>query len=981
MAKRRKKDELGFARGDGDVGAMRSNAGNLAGAVGQGASADYQKYEQQRSNSRPTQNNNPKQKQPEKKKKGLFDSLIAKLPGAQEVKKVGGELAKSTVVGEKQFMTPIARRLPGGTADLTANEEATNRATKDSKFIKDLQKSGKIKKASAVKIQKNIAKDTSEVSKDTGSILKAMPSKKQVALGAASTAADIATAGTFSKVKGAATIGKGAKASLGLKTAKSLEPVLKETTKKRVIAGTAGYGAANATAAGLNAAAGGGSKQQIRDNAAAGLILPIGLKYGGGAVVKGASKTLEKTGLKTSKGVDELVKREKTRSLLDMARVGYEEPKVAAMQVDPSHAKEAAITEGIEKNKRAVDTIKSHMDEHYRPASDHPDEAIAHEHLTKNTEKALEDYQARTEKVFGSKNVVAGDDAKYSVPGMKADKSVPYHEPSSQFAKGYYKHLLADPETTEKSVLITAGGTGAGKTSALKKKFNEEGIDPNDYAAIVDTNLTNIKSAKSRIEPALATGRPVTVSFVYRDPLEAYHGGVIPRAQKEGRAITADTHANTHASSIDTIKQLAAEYKDHPNVSIEIIDNSRGANNSKRVMLDFLHDKSYTKNELEAKIHTLLDDHLKEGKITNEQHAIFKGKPAAESRATAAQADGVGKTGSNLQTVERPASGENVRQPKQPSETRQQTTSGRGRVEAPAKTLTPSQTAHMEPVNGYTHSEHLVTDYADMLKGIEDTAQGGQKIRNADGSYIRTSEHSRFYRDYFKEYKRAPSKAAFREEALRQLKGGTAEAGAGEDYAKLVARENQAIPTPKIDDLPPNTVGETSKSKLGTGVEQKAIQAKLVKDLGDLPEYSKVNMKEQAEHASNLLASDEQKANRIALGQEAPPAHILPESVFTAVENKALKDGNIELIRELAKSTRVGEATAMGQRIRALAERNPESPVGAIKVLAEARIKAAEKKLGKPVAKVVSQTTREIKSAVPKITRQDWDSFVESIKC
>lgn len=202
-------------------------------------------------------------------------------------------------------------------------------------------------------------------------------------------------------------------------------------------------------------------------------------------------------------------------------------------------------------------------------------------------------------------------------------------------------------------------------------------------------------------------------------------------------------------------------------------------------------------------------------------------------------------------------------------------------------------------------------------------------------------------------------------------------------HAAIDAQPETPTPTvsPTTPALKPIGEGATKTSKLGSSVEQKAIDKKLTEKLGDLPEYSSVSMKEQAAHATELLASDEAKAVRIARGLEAPPSHILPESIYTAVENKALSDGNVELLRQLAQSTRVGEATAMGQRIRALAERDPDSAVTHIRQIAEARQAALEKRTKTSVAKSVQKTAAEIKSNIKQPTKTDWTMFVEELKC
>lgn len=194
-----------------------------------------------------------------------------------------------------------------------------------------------------------------------------------------------------------------------------------------------------------------------------------------------------------------------------------------------------------------------------------------------------------------------------------------------------------------------------------------------------------------------------------------------------------------------------------------------------------------------------------------------------------------------------------------------------------------------------------------------------------------------------------------------------------------ITQTQQPIPQPTV--LKPVGEGDLKTSKLASGVEQKAIENKLTKGIGDLPEYRQVNMKDQARLASELLAKEPDKALEIALGQSDPPNGILPESVFVAVENKANIEGNISLLRQLATSTRTTEATAMGQRIRALAERDPDSAVGAIKNVADARANAIEKKVGKTVDKHIKETTDKIKKEISKPKKHDWGAFIQSIKC
>lgn len=179
--------------------------------------------------------------------------------------------------------------------------------------------------------------------------------------------------------------------------------------------------------------------------------------------------------------------------------------------------------------------------------------------------------------------------------------------------------------------------------------------------------------------------------------------------------------------------------------------------------------------------------------------------------------------------------------------------------------------------------------------------------------------------------------------------------------------------------------GKTQVRGLAKGVEAKAIENKLTDTFGALPEYQAVNMKEQSTKAQDLLTTDPERAKRIAMGEELAPEGMLPESLFVAVENKAVKEADVETLRRLATSSGLTtEATTMGQRLRTLAERDPESPVSAINEVVKAREQAGQRKLKtKETKKLVKSEVSSIKEHIKKVapTKEDWGSFIRSIQC
>lgn len=189
-------------------------------------------------------------------------------------------------------------------------------------------------------------------------------------------------------------------------------------------------------------------------------------------------------------------------------------------------------------------------------------------------------------------------------------------------------------------------------------------------------------------------------------------------------------------------------------------------------------------------------------------------------------------------------------------------------------------------------------------------------------------------------------------------------------------------PTRRAGTLKPiEGTGETKIRGLSEGVEAKAIENKLTENFGDLPEYKTVSMKDQAEKASTLLAKDPEGARAIAMGDKAVPKGMIPEAVYIAVENDAIARGDAQMLKELANSRLTGEATTMGQRIRTLGERDPESPTDAIRAVQEAREKASRSKVAEETQKAQESIRRATADRVSGKTKISWNDFISAITC
>jgi hypothetical protein len=276
----------------------------------------------------------------------------------------------------------------------------------------------------------------------------------------------------------------------------------------------------------------------------------------------------------------------------------------------------------------------------------HPQTKKAIDYLTNNFDKAYSDYKAKVLKDFGTEKVAAGDAAKYTVPGFEDNiaNSTYFHEPTSLLAKYHLKQLLADPTTKDLPVIITAGGTGAGKTYGLTTLNSNLG---KDYAAVIDTNLATISSVEKRIKQIKDSGRKIEINFVYRDPVDAFVNGVLPRAVEEKRAVTTSVHTDMHVDALRTLARTMNKYKNDPDVEIRVIKND-GVN--KPVLIDAeavykLNQTRYNKNVLKGELNEKLEQAYKNGDITEE---IYKA-----SKIRLGNTSGQNNTGNDRRNVQR----------------------------------------------------------------------------------------------------------------------------------------------------------------------------------------------------------------------------------------------------------------------------------------------------------------------------------------
>lgn len=204
----------------------------------------------------------------------------------------------------------------------------------------------------------------------------------------------------------------------------------------------------------------------------------------------------------------------------------------------------------------------------------------------------------------------------------RADRtlSAAVHEPASALVKEMYARKLAEAPGPGESavVLFSAGGTGAGKTTALMcAGIGQTGELPQ---IIYDTNMNSLPSAALKIEQALSAGKSVRVVYVYRSPVEALTRGALPRAMRMGRTTPVEEHAKTHAGAGEVIQKLATQYADDPRIRFDLFDNSGPRGSARRLTLPELAQKRY--NVSVEELRHALQTEFEAGRISE---AVYRG--------------------------------------------------------------------------------------------------------------------------------------------------------------------------------------------------------------------------------------------------------------------------------------------------------------------------------------------------------------------
>jgi hypothetical protein len=139
------------------------------------------------------------------------------------------------------------------------------------------------------------------------------------------------------------------------------------------------------------------------------------------------------------------------------------------------------------------------------------------------------------------------------------------HQMTRWVRDAVFVRALADPSIN--LIVFTGGGSGSGKSTAFASS------PPDPSIAVYDTTLSMYDGAKQEIDKALRAGKDVLVKYLYRDPVEAYEDGVLPRAMGlgQGRTVSVTSQVRTHLGAQDAAVRLAGEYAGNEHVCIEML--------------------------------------------------------------------------------------------------------------------------------------------------------------------------------------------------------------------------------------------------------------------------------------------------------------------------------------------------------------------------------------------------------------------------
>lgn len=192
---------------------------------------------------------------------------------------------------------------------------------------------------------------------------------------------------------------------------------------------------------------------------------------------------------------------------------------------------------------------------------------------------------------------------------------------ASASSKIAYEALLdrleKEPASATPELMLTAGGTGSGK-STVTKNIARHGVLTYD-----STLAGSLDGAVRLVEKALATGRSVEVAYVYREPVDAFQA-TLRRAREEGagRVVDLDTHVGTHTNAPKNVTALIEKYSGDPRVTFNFSE--MGPDGVKPGNAAILQKGVY--DGLRERLADVLEQERKDGRISADIYHAIRGR-------------------------------------------------------------------------------------------------------------------------------------------------------------------------------------------------------------------------------------------------------------------------------------------------------------------------------------------------------------------
>lgn len=199
------------------------------------------------------------------------------------------------------------------------------------------------------------------------------------------------------------------------------------------------------------------------------------------------------------------------------------------------------------------------------------------------------------------------------------------------------------------------------------------------------------------------------------------------------------------------------------------------------------------------------------------------------------------------------------------------------------------------------------------------------------------------------------------------------------------------VETPKIE-KPETKPAETPKQKVPQKPAKAAsdINTRLAKSgfkqltTEELAGYTPITKEKSIRKVAETM-EDYDKSIRMALGREKIPNDVERQVLFNAVVNRAIREGDHELLEALARSPIATERSLLAQKLGSAGYNiDKTSTIANIQDVVKTRTENVTKKMGKvKVDKELKQVRTELEKKVKKAmpTKEDWNKFISDIQC